>query len=202
MRSETEKYFGKQKMNEFIPIKKWGVEDHMGWFAQGDGKWFLGVPVSSGRIKDNYREGIRELVKKYGMDIRLTADQNIIFCDIETAQKADVEALLEKNNETKLKHRNLHANSDRWAIACVALPTCGLALTEAERIRDPLLREIEKVLRTSTNDFLDEKMTFRIAGCPNGCPRPYIRRFLNCWKRMPVGHYKLFVGGDFEGDQI
>ena len=91
-KAEIEKYFGK-KFGAQIPIPKWGIEDHMGWYEQGDGKWFLGLPISSGRIKDNYREGIRELVKKYGFDIRLTADQNIIFCDIETSAKTEVETL-------------------------------------------------------------------------------------------------------------
>lgn len=189
-RSTAEGYFGK-KFNDPIPVKKWGIEDHMGWFEQGDGKWFLGVFVSSGRIKDNYREGFRELVKQYGMDIRLTADQNIIFCDIETSEKANVEALLKKY-EIKLNHELTAV--DRWAIACVALPTCGKALAEAERIRDPLLRQIETVL--DKHELLDEKMTFRIAGCPNGCPRPYVGDF-SIVGRMP-GHYKIFIGGDFE----
>ena len=193
-RTTAESYFGK-KFNDIIPIKKWGIEDHLGWFPQGDGLWYLGVFVSSGRISNNYREGFRELVKKYGMDIRLTADQNIIFCDIEEGAKADIEELL-KRHEIRLS--NEITAIDRWAIACVALPTCGKALTDAERIRDPLIREIEKVM--DKLDILDEKMTFRIAGCPNGCPRPYIGDF-SIVGRMP-GHYKLYIGGDFEGTRL
>ncbi len=193
-RTTAEQYYGK-KFGDIIPIKKWGIDDHLGWHAQGDGKWFLGVFVSSGRVKDNYREGFRELVKKYGFDIRLTADQNIIFCDIEEGQKAEIEALL-KQYEIRLQSEITEI--DRWAIACVALPTCGKALTDAERIRDPLIREIEKVMEK--HDILDEKMTFRIAGCPNGCPRPYIGDF-SIVGRMP-GHYKLYVGGDFEGTRL
>lgn len=191
-RVTAEGYFGK-KFNEIIPIKKWGIDDHLGWHEQGDGKWFLGLFISSGRIANNYREGIRALVQKYGMDLRLTADQNIIFCDIEAGSKADVEALL-KSYEIKLHTTEI----DRWALACVSYPTCGKALAEAERIRDPLIREIEKVLEK--HDILDEKMTFRIAGCPNGCSRPYIGDF-SIVGRMP-GHYKLFVGGDFEGTRL
>lgn len=193
-RETAQKYFG-MKFDQPVPVKKWGIEDHMGWHEQGDGKWFLGLPISSGRIKDNYREGIRELVKKYGMDIRLTADQNIIFCDIETGAKAEIEALL-KQYEIKL-YQDI-SQFDRWALACVALPTCGKALTEAERIRDPLIAEIEKVL--GKHDMLDEKMTFRIAGCPNGCSRPYVGDF-SIVGRMP-GHYKLYIGGDFEGTRL
>jgi len=193
-RSEAEKYF-RQSFKAPIPIKKWGIEDHMGWFEQGDGKLFLGVPISSGRIKDNYREGIRELVKKYGMDIRLTADQNIIFCDIEPGARPEIEALLKKY-EIKLNHEITAI--DRWTLACVALPTCGKALTEAERIRDPLIREIEKVM--DKNNILDEKITMRIAGCPNGCSRPYIGD-ISIVGRMP-GHYKLYIGGDFEGTKL
>ncbi len=193
-RETAEKYFGKS-FKPAIPFPKWGVEDHLGWFEQGDGKWFLGLFVSSGRVKDNYREGIREVVKTYGMDLRLTADQNIIFCDIETAEKENVEKIL-KRYEIRLRPEITEI--DRWAIACVALPTCGKALTDAERIRDPLIKEIEKVMEK--NDVLDEKITFRIAGCPNGCPRPYIGDF-SIVGRMP-GHYKLFVGGDFEGTRL
>ncbi len=193
-REIAEKYFGK-KFSPAMPVKKWGIEDHMGWFEQGDGKWFLGLPISSGRIKDSYREGIRELVKKYTMDIRLTADQNIIFCDIETGAKAEIEALLKKY---EIKLTNEITQIDRWALACVALPTCGKALTEAERIRDPLIRELEKTL--DKHGLLDEKMTFRIAGCPNGCSRPYVGDF-SIVGRMP-GHYKLYIGGDFEATKL
>jgi sulfite reductase (ferredoxin) len=193
-KAEIEKYFG-QSFKTIIPIKKWGIEDHMGWYEQGDGKWFLGVPISSGRIKDNYREGIREVVKKYGMDIRLTADQNIIFCDIKTGAKAEIEALLKKY---EIKLNNEITAIDRWTMACVALPTCGKALTEAERIRDPLIREIEKVM--DKNNILDEKITMRIAGCPNGCSRPYIGD-ISIVGRMP-GHYKVYIGGDFEGTRL
>lgn len=193
-RSTVESYLGK-KFNDVIPIRKWDIEDHMGWHEQGDGKLFLGVFVSSGRIKDNYREGFRELLKTYGFDLRLTADQNIIFCNIDPAEKANVEAIL-KRYEIRLN--NDITEIDRWAMACVSLPTCGKALAEAERIRDPLIREIEKVLEK--NDLLDERMTMRIAGCPNGCSRPYVGD-LSIVGRMP-GHYKLFVGGDFEGTRL
>ena len=193
-RKTTEKYFG-GKLQDARPIAKWAVDDHMGWHEQGNGKWFLGVPVSSGRIKDNYREGFRELVKIYKMDIRLTADQNIIFCDIEAGEKAAVEAILRKSGIKLASDITLF---DRWTLACVSLPTCGKALTEAERVRDDIVKSIEEVM--AKHNLADEKLAFRIAGCPNGCSRPYVGD-LSIVGRMP-DHYKMFLGGDFETTRL
>jgi sulfite reductase (ferredoxin) len=86
----------------------------------------------------------------------------------------------------------------RWALACPALPTCALALTEAERVREPMIDSIEKVLRR--HGLIDERMSIRITGCPNGCARPYAGD-IGIVGRMP-DHYALYVGGDFEGTRL
>jgi sulfite reductase (ferredoxin) len=197
-RENLEKLFG-SKMADPKPMGEFKVVDHMGWHAQGDGKFYLGIPVSSGRIGDNgaekYRSAFRVILAKYGFNIVLTADQNIIFCDVEEGQKADIEAILKAHN-VPLVESITKVNRD--LLACVALPTCGKALAEAERVRDPLLAEIEKVM--AKNNVLEEKIAIRIAGCPNGCSRPYVGD-IGIVGRMP-GHYAIFIGGDFEGTRL
>jgi sulfite reductase (ferredoxin) len=197
-RENLEKLFG-SKMADPKPMSAFKVVDHMGWHEQGDGKFYLGIPVSSGRIGDTdtvkYRTGLREIIAKYNMNIVLTADQNIILCDVDASQKSDIEALLKAH---KIPLAEEITNIDRNFLACVALPTCGKALAEAERVRDPLVVEIEKVM--AKNKISDEKIAIRIAGCPNGCSRPYVGD-IGIVGRMP-GHYSMFIGGDFEGTRL
>src|SRR5262249_22103538 len=96
-----EGYFG-SKLDDPHPVKKWEVIDHVGWYEQGDGKWFLGVPVPSGRIGDNlngvnYRSALREVVSTYKMPLILTVDQNIILSDIEAGEKQAIAGILRKH---------------------------------------------------------------------------------------------------------
>jgi sulfite reductase (ferredoxin) len=86
----------------------------------------------------------------------------------------------------------------RNMLACVAYPTCGKALAEAERVKLPLVAEIEEAMRRQ--GVIDEKIAIRIAGCPNGCSRPYVGD-IGIVGRQP-GHYALYVGGDFEGTRL
>ena len=198
IKAELERYLG-CSMEEPRPQKPWGVVDHVGWYDQLDGKWFLGVPIPSGRIVDRENEairtGLREVILQYGMDLRLTADQNILLCDIEPDEKANVEAILRKHG---IKLQDDITEMARNFIACVALPTCGKALAEAERVQIPLVADIEKVMLRQ--GVMDERIAIRIAGCPNGCPRPYIGD-IGIVGRMP-DHYALYIGGDFEGTRL
>ena len=197
-RGTLEFYFGKP-MPDPIAMPKFAIENHMGWHEQGDGKWFLGVPISSGRIIDREEEqirtGLREVIKEYGMKLVLTADQNIILCDIETVEKAAIAQKLRKYGIKLVEDITLVYKD---FLACVALPTCGKALAEAERVKLPMVDNIEQVLRR--HDLIDEKIAIRIAGCPNGCSRPYVGD-IGIVGRMP-DHYALFIGGDFEGTRL
>ena len=88
--------------------------------------------------------------------------------------------------------------AERWALACPALPTCGLALTEAERVRDDIVAAIvERLARWGSSA---SGSAIRITGCPNGCARPYTGD-IGIVGRMP-GYYALYVGGDFEGTRL
>ena len=193
-----EGYLGRS-MDAPKPMGTYAVEEHTGWHEQGDGKWFLGLPISSGRIVDRdgeaVRTGLREVILDYGMDLRLTADQNIILCDIETSEKPAIEQSLRKHG---IKLREDVSAVYRNFIACVALPTCGKALAEAERVKLPLVADIEKVMQR--HGVLDDHLAIRLAGCPNGCSRPY-GGDIGIVGRTPE-HYSLYIGGDFEGTRL
>lgn len=198
MRKTLEEYVG-SKMENARPMPAFKIPDHMGWHEQKDGKWFLGIVVSSGRIADRedekVRSGLREVIKKFGMNITLTADQNIILCDIAEDQKSEITIML-KSYGIKLAEDLTPVYKN--FLACVALPTCGKALAEAERVKLPLVADVEKVL--SKHGLSDEKMAIRIAGCPNGCSRPYVGD-IGLVGRIPE-HYAIFIGGDFEGTRL
>jgi len=193
-----EKYLGR-KMDDPRPQNPYHVEEHTGWHEQGDGKWFLGLPISSGRIIDRdgeaIRSGLRAVILDYGMNLVLTADQNIILCDIETSEKPAIEQKLRAHG---IKLREDVTAVYRNFIACVALPTCGKALAEAERVKLPLVADIENAMRRQ--GVIEENIAIRIAGCPNGCPRPYVGD-IGIVGRMP-DHYSLYIGGDFEGTRL
>jgi len=208
-KAELEKYMGKS-LDAPKPIKHWEVIEHIGWHEQGDGKWFLGIPIPSGRIKDktpsplggegwgeglNIRTALREVISTYKMPLRLTNDQNLLLCDIEAGEKQAIAALFKKYNiplQEDLTHlqRNL--------LACVAYPTCGKALAEAERVQTP----IETSLQNLFNKYGvgGERIAIRIAGCPNGCSRPYVGD-IGIVGRTP-DHYALYIGGDFQGTRL
>ena len=198
VKQTLEGYLGR-KMADPLPMPKFKVHDHKGWHEQGDGKWFLGVPVSSGRIIDRgeekIRTGLKAVIEKYKMNLVLTADQNIILCDIATEQKPTIEALLRAHG-VKLAEDLSAVYKDM--LACVALPTCGKALAEAERIKLPFVEAIEQCLQKHA--LLDERIAIRIAGCPNGCSRPYVGD-IGIVGRTP-DHYALYIGGDFEGTRL
>jgi sulfite reductase (ferredoxin) len=171
------------------------VPDHLGWHEQGDRKLYLGIPVSSGRIVAEIRKALREIVGRFRCDPILMPSQDIILSEIRPEDRDGIEAVLREHG-VRLAADMLPA--ERWALACPALPTCGLALTEAERVRDDIVATIEAQLRLYGLER--ERLSIRITGCPNGCARPYTGD-IGIVGRMP-GFYALFVGGDFEGTRL
>ncbi|MCC7260136.1 MAG: NADPH-dependent assimilatory sulfite reductase hemoprotein subunit [Alphaproteobacteria bacterium] len=189
-----EEYLGKT-LEDPRPMPSFKIVNHMGWHEQGDGKWYLGVPISSGRILDRgdekIRTGLRDVISHYQMPLVLTADQNIILYDIEASQKADIVARL-KAHGIKLKEDITPLY--RYFLACVALPTCGKALAEAERVKLPLVAELEAAL--ARHGLSQQDIYISMSGCPNGCSRPYTGE-IGIVGRIP-DHYAIFIGGNFE----
>ena len=184
-----------QKPKKISEIK---IIDHLGWHKQSQDKLYLGLFIPSGRIEDRknikYKSGLRDVIETFKPSVTLSTDQNIILGDIEFKNQNKIESLLGKYQiDTKSP-----SNVNRWFLACPALPTCGLALTEAERVRDELVQNIEKILLKL--DLQNEKFSIRITGCPNGCARPYAGD-IGIVGRTP-GVYSLYTGGDFEGTRL
>jgi sulfite reductase (ferredoxin) len=197
-RERLAEYLGKE-LEPCRPLPALSVPDHLGWHEQGDGKLYLGVPVSSGRIVDGagseIRTALREIVARFGCDPILMPSQDIILSEIRTEDREAITAIL-REHDVRLAEDILPA--ERWALACPALPTCGLALTEAERVRGDIVADIEASL--GHYGLEHERLSIRITGCPNGCARPYTGD-IGIVGRIP-GYYALFVGGDFAGTRL
>ncbi len=173
--------------------------DHMGWDEQGDGKLFYGLNIENGRIKDTdqmqLKTAIREICHTYNPGIRLTAHQSILFTDIEPNNCARLEAILRKHHVPLTEEIS---TVRRWSMACVAWPTCGLSITEAERALPGIIDQMEVEL--SKLGLSSEKFTVRMTGCPNGCARPYNSDIGLVGKTK--GKYTILVGGRLLGDRL
>ena len=193
-RARLSEYLGKQ-LEPCRQMPAFVVPDHLGWHEQGDGKLYLGIPVSSGRIAGEVRAALREIVSRFRCDPILMPSQDIILSEIYPEDRGAIETVLRQHG-VRLADDMLPA--ERWALACPALPSCGLALTEAERVRDDIVGAIEQ--RLQVYGLERERLSIRITGCPNGCARPYTGD-IGIVGRMP-GYYAVFVGGDFEGSRL
>ena len=207
-RDKVEEYLG-HPIQGPKPVTVLGVDDHLGWHSQGDGKWFLGIPVENGRIKDEgtYRlaSGLRTFFQKYKTPGRLTCQQSILLADLDPAWRRDIESWL---GEYGIATAEQISTVRRWSMACPALPTCGLAVTEAERALPGLLDQLEVELNRLGLD--QERFTVRMTGCPNGCARPYNADIglvgrsahINADGTPGPGTYTIFLGGRTTGDRL
>lgn len=181
------------------PMPSFHVDDHLGWHAHGPDKWSLGLPVDSGRIADTgnerVRTGIRDVVSHFRTDVQLTAQQNILLSGIRTADRAEVEARLDAHGIVTVgRISGIRRNS----LACPALPTCGLAISEAERVLPRILADIERTL--DDVGLPAEPIVFRMTGCPNGCARPYVAEVALVGRSLDK--YLLYLGGDVTGTRL
>ena len=191
-KTTVESYFGKS-IAPFKQLPEWKYQDYLGWHEQGDGKLFLGILVENGRIKDEgsfqLKTGLRKLIEQFNLPMRLTANHNIILYEIEPTQKAAIEELLQQHG--------IQLNIDeidpliRYSMACPALPTCGLAVTESERAIPAILDRIRALL--DKLDMAEEELVIRMTGCPNGCARPYMAE-LGFVGSAP-NTYQIWLGG-------
>ena len=175
------------------------VSDALGWHQQGDGKLFCGIWIQEGRIQDaegvNTRSAFAKIAQEFGFPVRLTTNCNLMFYNIDPAQKAEVDKILVEHGvqrPTDLTPIRLLGQ------ACVGLPTCGLALAESERAFPGVLDKIEEVM--ADLGLSEEPILFRMTGCPNGCARPY-NADIAFVGRAP-GKYALYVGGSLTGERL
>ena len=163
------------------------LHDYLGWSRQGDGLWFVGLPLLCGRLEGERKAGLRRLVATYQLEVRLTPNQDLLLCNIGTAQRKGVRQALAAlgfdNPETPPR-------LERHAIACPALPTCGLAITESERVLPAVLQRLEVLL---SRLGIERQVLVRMTGCPNGCARPYMAEI--GLVGSGVDQYQLWLGG-------
>ena len=197
-KQKVEEYYG-QPLEAARDIPVTDFNDGMGWHEQGDGRWFYGLNVENGRIKDTdtmkLKTALREVCSTLAPPLRLTAHQSIIFCDIEPADKDRLEQILRQHGVPLTED---FSTVRRWSMACPALPTCGLSITESERALPGLIDELEVEL--DKLGLSGERFTIRMTGCPNGCARPYNSDIGLVGKAK--GKYTLLVGGRTEGDRL
>ncbi|MBM2810473.1 MAG: NADPH-dependent assimilatory sulfite reductase hemoprotein subunit [Chloroflexi bacterium] len=197
-RNELQRYVGR-RLDPPRDLHWEGTVDHMGWHEQHDGRYYLGVWVENGRIQDgeggNYKTAFRELMKEFRPGVVLTAQQSILFTNVEERQRSAIDALLRSHG---VRLTGEVSNALRYSMACPATPTCGLALAESERALPSVIRQIEADLQEL--GLADERLSVRMTGCPNGCARPYLGD-IGFVGRTP-GKYQLYVGGDFEGTHL
>ena len=175
------------------------VDDHLGWHEQGDGNLYVGIYIENGRIADvgdvRSRTGLRRIVDEIRPEVRLTAQQNVILAGIAPRQRARVEELMAEHGIEPVESIPL---AIRNAMACPAIPTCCLAVAEAERVLPALIRQIAALL--DELGLAGERISFRMSGCPNGCSRPYLGDV--GFVGTTLGKYDLMLAGDFEGTRL
>ena len=207
-RAKIEEYLG-HPLADPKPVTVSGVDDHLGWHEQGDGTLFLGIPVENGRIKDDgdlrLFSGLKTLFEKYGTPARLTCQQSVVLTELDPAWRPSIEALLQSYGIATVE---TVSTVRRWSMACPAMPTCGLAVTEAERALPSVMDQLETELARLGLD--DERFTVRMTGCPNGCARPYnsdVGLVGRSATKNPdgtpgPGTYTIFLGGRVLGDRL
>lgn len=197
-KAKVEEYYG-AKLPDPRPVDVTDVDDHIGWHEQGDGKLFLGINIENGRLKDEgplqLKKMFRVLLAKYGMDTRLTALQGVILCDIDPKDKADINQILKDHG---CKNADELTLARRYSIACPAYPTCGLAVTESERVMPDVMDALEAEM--AKHGLLSERIAIHMTGCPNGCARPYTPDIGLVGKAR--GKYTLYLGGNAQGTRL
>jgi sulfite reductase (ferredoxin) len=197
-KAKVEEYYG-QSLPEPHAADVTGVEDLIGWHEQGDGKLFLGINIENGRVQDKgdlrLKSALHTLLSQYRMDTRLTALQAVVLCDIDPADRDDIDRILSEHGVKSVENLSLIR---RYSISCPAFPTCGLSITESERVLPQLIDQLDGVI--SELNLEEHKIALHMTGCPNGCARPYTPDIGLVGRS--VGKYTMFLGGNAEGTRL
>ncbi len=181
------------------PVTISGYHLHLGWHPQGDGQWFYGLSVENGRVKDDgslrLRTGLRAIVERFRPELRLTGMQDVLLCNLPGDALPILERMLDEHG---IARPNTISTVRKYSMGCPATPTCGLAISEAERVLPGIIDELEGLLKRLGLE--NETLGVRMTGCPNGCARPY---------QSDIGivgrsgdKYVVYVGGRIHGDRM
>jgi sulfite reductase (ferredoxin) len=187
------------KLTQPRPLAATGYDLHLGWRAQGDGRFFYGLSIENGRIKDEgdfrLRSAVRTIVERLRPEVRLTPMQDVLFCNLEAGARSQIKQVLEEHGVPASEQISL---LQQHSMSCPAIPTCALAISESERALPGILDDLEVALREL--GLTQEAIGVRMTGCPNGCARPY---------QSDIGivgrsgdKYLLYVGGRNLGDRL
>ncbi|MFM8291076.1 MAG: NADPH-dependent assimilatory sulfite reductase hemoprotein subunit [Planctomycetia bacterium] len=197
-RAKVEEYFGKP-LAPCHPADVHAFDDHIGWHEQGDGRFFYGFNVENGRIHDTgdfrLKTALRRILRDLGPGVRITAHQSLLFTDLAVTDRERIADILHAHG---VKTSEEISTLRRWSMACVALPTCGLAVAESERVLPGLIDALEP--EVAKLGLAHDAFTLRMTGCPNACARPY-----NCDIGIvgrTAGKYTIFLGGRLLGDRL
>ncbi|MCO7253454.1 assimilatory sulfite reductase (NADPH) hemoprotein subunit [Dickeya oryzae] len=175
-----------------------GRGDRIGWVKGIDNHWHLTLFIENGRILDYpgrpLKTGMAEIAKIHKGDFRLTANQNLIVAGVATKDKAKIEALARQHGLIDDSLTEQRQNS----MACVSLPTCPLAMAEAERFLPEFVTQVEGIMQK--HGVGDDHIVLRVTGCPNGCGRAMLAEIGLVGKA--IGRYNLHIGGNREGTCI
>lgn len=187
------------KLDPFRELPEFDLDLYLGWQQQSDGNWFLGLSIENGRIKNEgdlqLKTGLRKVVQEFKPGVRFTPNQNVLLTDVKEEDKKAVNDLLHRHG-VLLDHEI--SNVVKFSMACPALPTCGLAIAESERVFPDVIQELDDVL--TELGLGDEKLSVRMTGCPNGCSRPYVADI--GFVGRSLNKYTIFIGGDPSGTRL
>ena len=195
-RGEVEQRAG-IKLEAVRPFEFERQGDLFGWHEAADGSWFLGLHVLAGRVKGGLKTALREIVETQRPEVRLTPSQNLLLCGVASEDIDKINSILSANG-VAVEETEQGTLLQRGAMACPALPTCGLSLAESERYLPEFLGVVEDVL--AGEGLAEEQIIVRMTGCPNGCARPYMAE-LGIVGRSP-GKYAVYLGGNADSTRL
>jgi sulfite reductase (NADPH) hemoprotein beta-component len=191
-RLEVEQRLG-FKLEPARPFNFTKQRDLLGWHQQTNGNYFLGLFVENGRVHDvpgyQLKTGLRRVLERFQPEVRLTASQNLLLVNVPPGQRSQIEQLL---NEHGVSVTNPFSRTRLASMSCPALPTCGLALAESERVMPALLTQVEALL--AEVGLPNEELIIRMTGCPNGCARPFMAEVALVGKSP--NKYQIYFGGN------
>jgi sulfite reductase (ferredoxin) len=180
-------------------IEVTGVDLHLGWHSQGDRKLYHGVSVENGRIRDDgslrLRTGLRSIISRFRPNLAITPQQDLLLCDLDAAARPEIDRAMAEYGIVQSERISL---VQQFSMACPAIPTCGLAISEAERSLPEIVDGLESAI--AGMGLEREAIGVRMTGCPNGCVRPY---------QSDIGivgrsgeKYTVYVGGNTLGTRL